>query len=124
MILFILVFYWTPPHFWALALLKQADYACAGVPMLPIIAGEKEARWQILLYSILMVCLSFLLTPLQGAGLLYLALALGSGTLFIIFAWQVWASEAQRNVWQLYSYSMFYIAFLFSAMILDRTMGY
>jgi len=124
MILFILVFYWTPPHFWALALLKQADYACAGVPMLPIIAGEKEARWQILLYSILMVCLSFLLTPLQGAGLLYLALALGSGTLFIIFAWQVWASEAQRKVWQLYSYSMFYIAFLFSAMILDRTMGY
>jgi protoheme IX farnesyltransferase len=119
-ILFLIIFYWTPPHFWALALVKEKDYARAGVPMLPVVAGEAETRWQIWLYSLLMVVLTLLLTPLQAMGLLYLLLALVLGVIFIRYAWNVWRAGGPGHTWALYKYSLLYLALLFSAMVLDR----
>lgn len=119
-LLFVIIFYWTPPHFWALALVKQKDYARAGVPMLPVVAGEAETRWQIMLYSLLMVALSLLLTPLQAMGLVYLVLALVLGAVFLRYAWQVWRDGGQAHIWGLYKYSLLYLALLFVAMVADR----
>ncbi len=121
-ILFVIIFHWTPPHFWALALMKQKDYARAGVPMLPVVAGEQETRWQMLLYSILMVFLTFLLTPIQAMGPLYLVLAFLFGGIFMYYAWQVWRTGTPAHILGLYTYSLLYIALLFSAMVLDRVL--
>ncbi len=119
-LLFAIIFYWTPPHFWALALVKQKDYARAGVPMLPVVAGEAETRWQILVYSALLVALSLVLTPIGAMGWIYLALAVALGGLFLYYAWNVWRKGDQASIWGLYKYSLLYLALLFVAMVLDR----
>jgi protoheme IX farnesyltransferase len=119
-ILFMIIFYWTPPHFWALALVKEKDYARAGVPMLPVVAGEQETRWQIWLYSLLLVCFSLLLVPIQAMGLLYLLLAAIIGGIFLRYAWKVWRAGGHANTWGLYKYSLLYLALLFGAMVIDR----
>jgi protoheme IX farnesyltransferase len=119
-LLFVIIFYWTPPHFWALALVKQKDYARAGVPMLPVVAGEAETRQQIWLYSLLMVSLSLLLTPLGAMGLIYLSAAVLLGAIFLRDAWQVWRNGDQASIWRLYKYSLLYLALLFVAMVMDR----
>jgi protoheme IX farnesyltransferase len=121
-LLFVIIFHWTPPHFWALALVRQKDYARAGVPMLPVVAGEEETRWQMLLYSLLMVCLTLLLTPLQAMGPLYLVLAFVFGGIFMHYAWNVWRTGSPSHIWGLYKYSLLYIALLFSSMVLDRVL--
>jgi protoheme IX farnesyltransferase len=121
-ILFMIIFYWTPPHFWALALVKQKDYARAGVPMLPVVAGEEETRWQILLYSLLLVFFTLILTPLQAMGAIYLLLATLLGAIFMRYAWNVWRRGEHVNIWGLYKYSLLYLALLFSAMVLDRAL--
>jgi len=118
--LFIIVFYWTPPHFWALALIKQKDYARAGVPMLPVVAGEVETRWQIVLYSLLLVVITLMLPALEAMGLIYLLLALILGAVFMHYAWRVWREGGQAPTWGLYKYSLLYLALLFGAMVLDR----
>ncbi len=119
-LLFVIVFYWTPPHFWALALVKQKDYARAGVPMLPVVAGERETRWQILVYSAMLVALSLLLTPLGAMGAIYLALAALLGAIFLRSAWEVWRRGDHAAIWGLYTYSLLYLALLFVAMVVDR----
>lgn len=119
-LLFVIIFYWTPPHFWALALVKQKDYARAGVPMLPVVAGEAETRWQIWVYSVMLVGLSLLLTPIQAMGWIYLVLALILGGLFLHSAWGVWRRGDQAAIWGLYKYSLLYLALLFAAMVVDR----
>lgn len=119
-LLFAIVFYWTPPHFWALALVKQKDYARAGVPMLPVVAGEAETRWQILVYSALLVALSALLTPIGAMGWIYLVSALLLGAIFMRYAWDVWRKGDQASIWGLYKYSLLYLALLFVAMVVDR----
>lgn len=119
-ILFLIIFYWTPPHFWALALVREKDYARAGVPMLPVVAGEQETRWQIWLYSLLMFFITLLLTPLGAMGWIYLALAIILGAVFLRYAWNVWRAGGQSNIWGLYKYSLLYLALLFGAMVLDR----
>ncbi|NNJ13015.1 protoheme IX farnesyltransferase [Chloroflexales bacterium ZM16-3] len=119
-LLFVIIFYWTPPHFWALALVKQKDYARAGVPMLPVVAGEPETRWQIFVYSAMMVGLSLLLTPLGAMGAIYLALAALLGAIFMRSAWGVWRRGDQAAIWGLYKYSLLYLALLFAAMVVDR----
>jgi protoheme IX farnesyltransferase len=119
-ILFLIIFYWTPPHFWALALVKEKDYARAGVPMLPVVAGERETRWQIVLYSALMFGVTLLLVPLGAMGWIYLLLAIVLGVLFLHSAWQVWHIGNQQAIWGLYKYSLLYLALLFGAMVLDR----
>jgi protoheme IX farnesyltransferase len=118
--LFAVIFMWTPPHFWALAIVRRKDYARAGVPMLPVVRGEGEARSQILLYTIELVALTLLL-PLFGLGsAIYLvsAAALGGGLLY--YAWRVWRKGGNKVAWMMYRFSSLYLAFLFVALMLDR----
>lgn len=119
-LLFAIIFYWTPPHFWALALVKQHDYARAGVPMLPVVAGVEETRWQIMVYSVLMVALSLLLTAMGAMGWIYLAGAVVFGAIFLHSAWGVWRRGGQAEIWGLYKYSLLYLALLFAIMVADR----
>jgi len=118
--LFALVFFWTPPHFWALALLKKNDYARAGVPMLPVVVGEAETRRQILLYTLVLVALSLLFTPAGVAGLIYLVGAAVLGLGFV--AHSLWLMRAPSNkvAWRVYKYSSYYLALMFAVMVLDR----
>ncbi len=118
--LFIIVFYWTPPHFWALALLKRKDYASAGVPMLPVVAGDTETSRQMWLYSWGMVALSLALVPLRAMGVIYLVSALGLGAIFLVRAWHVNHEHTPVSALSLYKYSLLYLALLFCAMVLDR----
>jgi protoheme IX farnesyltransferase len=118
--LFAIIFYWTPPHFWALALIRQKDYANAGVPMLPVVAGEDETRRQIVLYTIQMVSLSLLLTPLHIMGLPYLLMALALGAIFTRYALRLRREGTTGAAWRLYKFSLLYLALLFGAMVADR----
>ena len=118
--LFALIFFWTPPHFWALALLKKNDYARASVPMLPVVWGEAETRRQIVLYTLLVVALSLLLTPAQVAGNFYLLAAAVLGAGFIYFAVLLLRRGGNKVAWQLYKYSSLYLAALFVALMIDR----
>jgi protoheme IX farnesyltransferase len=120
LLLFAIIFYWTPPHFWALALVKQQDYTRAGVPMLPVVAGVAETRWQIMVYSVLMFALSLLLTPMGAMGWIYLIGAIILGVIFLHSAWGVWRRGGQAEIWWLYKYSLLYLALLFAVMVLDR----
>ncbi|WP_322496666.1 heme o synthase, partial [Chloroflexus sp.] len=121
-VLFAIIFYWTPPHFWALALVKQKDYARAGVPMLPVVAGEAETRWQILVYSAIMLAVSLLPVAIGAMSWIYLAGALLFGLRFMRDAWAVWKVGDQAAIWGLYKYSLLYLALLFAVMVADRLM--
>lgn len=118
-LLAMIIFYWTPVHFWTLALVKQEEYAHACVPMLPVVAGEQETRWQIMLYAIVTVALSLLLTPLGIMGPFYLLLAVLLNSIFIAYAWNVWRDGDTKAVWSLYAYCLVYLALLFLAMVID-----
>ncbi len=117
--LFAIVFYWTPPHFWALSLLMKDEYAKANVPMLPVVRGEAETRRQILLYTVLLVAV----TMLPFAGRLfdgfYLAAALGLGAAFIAFATVLYRRADRRWALRTYLFSLAYLALLFGAMVAD-----
>ncbi len=118
--LFAIVFFWTPPHFWALAMLRSRDYARAGVPMLPVVHGEGETRWHILMYTIQLIALTLLL-PLAGLGgggvYLVAAAALGAG--LGAYAWRLWRSGGNRNAYRMYRYSSMYLALIFAALVID-----
>jgi protoheme IX farnesyltransferase len=117
--LFAVVFMWTPPHFWALALVRKKDYARAGVPMLPVVRGEKETRWQIFLYTIELVILTLVL-PLFGlGGGIYFIAAIVLGGLLLLSAWRVWRGEGNKVAWKMYRHSSMYLAFLFLALMVD-----
>lgn len=117
--LFAVVFMWTPPHFWALALVRRKDYARAGVPMLPVIRGEKETRWQIFLYTIELVGLTLVL-PLFGlGGGIYFVAAVLLGGLLLYSAWNVWKGGGNKVAWKMYRHSSMYLAFLFLALMVD-----
>ncbi|KPL85662.1 hypothetical protein SE18_18450 [Herpetosiphon geysericola] len=120
--LFAIVFYWTPPHFWALAIIRREDYAKAGVPMLPVVKGEAETRRQIVLYSFIMIALSFMLVSLQVVGLLYLGLAMVLGAIFLYYAANMMRDHSHAAAWKLYRYSLLYLALLFVAMGIDRAL--
>jgi protoheme IX farnesyltransferase len=117
--LFAIVFFWTPPHFWALALTRSEEYRQAGVPMLPVVAGEGEAQRQILLYSIQLVALTLLLPGIGLVGALFLVVALGLGALFITQALNLKRRGGKRRAWALYRYSSLYLALIFAAMVVD-----
>jgi protoheme IX farnesyltransferase len=120
--LFAVVFMWTPPHFWALALVRKNDYARAGVPMLPVVRGEKETRWQIFLYTIELVILTLVL-PLFGlGGGIYFVAAIVLGGLLLLSAWRVWRGEGNKVAWKMYRHSSMYLAFLFLALMVDALM--
>jgi protoheme IX farnesyltransferase len=118
--LFVIVFYWTPPHFWALSLLIKTQYARAGVPMLPIVRGDEEARRQILWYTLLLVALTLLLVPFGMMGRVYLVSAVVLGGLFIWSAVRLRREATAAAARALYKFSLSYLALLFTAMVVDR----
>lgn len=120
LLLFAVIFMWTPPHFWALALVRRNDYARAGVPMLPVIRGEKETRWQIFIYTIELVGLSLLLPLLGLGGAIYLVGAGVLGLWLLSAAWRVWKQGGNKLAWKMYRYSSMYLAFLFFILMADR----
>jgi protoheme IX farnesyltransferase len=116
LVLFVIVFVWTPPHFWALAMLIKRDYAAAGVPMLPVVRGDQAAARQILVYSLGLVAVTALPALAGIAGLLYLAVAAAAGAWFVRLAWQLERDPVPRRAGALFHYSMVYLAVLFVAM--------
>jgi protoheme IX farnesyltransferase len=119
--LFLIIFYWTPPHFWALALLKQKDYGRAGVPMAPLVWGERETKRQMLWYTIILVPLTLLPYTFRVLGPIYLAAAAVLGVMFLIDVVRVMrATEWNKPAWRLYKFSLLYLALLFAAMVVDR----
>ena len=120
LLLFAVIFMWTPPHFWALALVRRKDYARAGVPMLPVVRGEKETRWQILIYTVELVALTLLLPVLGLGGAVYLIGAGLLGLWLLLAAWKVWKEGGNKLAWKMYRYSSMYLAFLFFVLMLDR----
>jgi protoheme IX farnesyltransferase len=118
--LFALIFFWTPPHFWALSLLKKNDYARAGIPMLPVVWGEEETRRQILLYTLLLVALTLLFTPAGIAGQVYLGGAALLGLGFLWLALRLWRAPSNKAAWRLYKYSSYYLALMFALLVADR----
>jgi protoheme IX farnesyltransferase len=118
--LFTIVFVWTPPHFWALALLMQQEYARAKVPMLPNVKGEAETRRQILLYSLVLVATTLGVFGLKLLGLVYLVSALVLGGLFLYYAVRLWREASQPAARRLFRYSIIYLTLLFAAMVVDR----
>lgn len=121
-LLFLLVFVWTPAHFWALALNLGQDYRRASVPMLPVVAGEEETRRQIFAYSLLTVVVSVLLVPLGVAGFVYLSAALLLGAGFVAGAIKLWRHGSRRAALALFKYSLLYLALLFAALVVDQAL--
>ncbi|MEO7295617.1 MAG: heme o synthase [Candidatus Limnocylindria bacterium] len=120
LVLFGVVFYWTPPHFWALALRYRGDYAAANVPMLPVVRGEAETARQIVLYTIVLIAVSLLLLPAAGMGWVYLVAAVVLGGLFLLQALRLRADAADgRAAITLFRYSITYLTLLFVAVAAD-----
>jgi len=118
--LFLLIFFWTPPHFWALALYRLGDYEKAGVPMLPVIAGRRETKRQMLLHTVLLFPVALLPWYLGTVGLAYGVSAIVLGGLFVASAVRVWFDETDRSAKRMFGYSVFYLFGLFAMMIVDR----
>jgi protoheme IX farnesyltransferase len=117
--LFAIVFFWTPPHFWALSLLMKDEYARVGIPMLPVVRGERETRRQILLYTVLLYAVSQLVFCGDGFGYFYLASSLALGGVFIGLALRLVRRADRRSALVLYLFSLAYLALLFVAMVVD-----
>jgi protoheme IX farnesyltransferase len=117
--LFAIIFFWTPPHFWALSLLMKNEYAKAGVPMLPVVRGEEETRRQILLYTVLLYAVTQLPFCAGGFGLAYLAASMTLGAVFIYCAVRLLRSGERRWALRTYLFSLAYLALLFLAMPID-----
>ena len=118
-VMFDIVFLWTPPHFWALAIRYQRDYAAARVPMLPVVAGDAETRRQIMLYSLVLVASTLVLAPVGRLGFVYIAAAVALGGRFVMVAAQLGRRKTPAAAMALFRYSLVYLALLFGAVALD-----
>ena len=118
-VLFAVVFVWTPPHFWALALRMRDDYAAAGVPMLPVVRGEDETRKQIFLYSLVLFATTLLLVPIASMGPVYVATAIVLGGTFVYRCLRLWRAPTDDRSWHVFKFSMLYLAGLFVAVGVD-----
>jgi protoheme IX farnesyltransferase len=118
--LFALIFLWTPPHFWALALMTENDYAKANVPMLPNVSGPERTKREIVYYSILLVAASLALYPLHVMGLLYFVAAAVLGGIFLFDAFQTWRVGTNVAARRLFKYSLLYLALMCLMMVIDR----
>jgi protoheme IX farnesyltransferase len=119
-VLFLIIFMWTPPHFWALALYREGDYAKAGVPMLPVVSGAAETRRQILIYTVLLIPLTFAPLILGTAGLIY---GLSAGVLGAYFFWlaiQIIRNQNDKSARRLFGFSIIYLFALFAALIIEQ----
>jgi heme o synthase len=126
-ILFLIIFFWTPPHFWALALLKKDDYARAGIPMLPNVAGDDETRRQILIYSFILAPLGVAPAFLGFAGMAYGIAAVALGAAFVLFAFDVYrrrsGAAADSAARRLFAYSILYLFLLFAILLVEPLIG-
>jgi protoheme IX farnesyltransferase len=124
LLLFAIIFMWTPPHFWALALYRSDDYARAGVPMLPVVAGEPETRRQILLYSLLLVPITLSPWALGLAGSLYGGATVLLGAIFLGIAFRIWRSTDYKSAKYMFGYSILYLFLLFALLLAERGLGW
>jgi protoheme IX farnesyltransferase len=122
-VMFLIIFFWTPPHFWALALFRAQDYARASVPMLPVVAGAEVTRRHVLGYSVVLAAVSLLPTLLGQAGLLYGIAAAALGGNFIRHAWQLWRDRSQRSANRTFRFSISYLFALFGALVADHLLA-
>jgi protoheme IX farnesyltransferase len=118
--LFAIIFYWTPPHFWALSLLIEKDYARANVPMLPVVMGERETKKQILLYSLMLLAVTLVLFAMQAMGYFYLVGAVVLGGILVYMAVRLLLDNSRKWARTLFWYSNCYLALIFAIMVLDR----
>ena len=121
--MFAIVFFWTPPHFWALALMIKDDYARAEVPMLPVVAGVAGTKLQIMLYTIKLVALSILFFATRTVGSVYLGAAVVLGALFIFYAWRLLRQPDSEGARILFKYSLAYLPLLFAAIAVDGVLS-
>lgn len=119
-LLFLIIFVWTPPHFWALAIRRRAEYAKAGIPMLPVTHGVAFTKVQVLLYTFMLLAVSLLPFVVQMSGLIYLAGALSLGIGFIYHAWRLRFSEGDQHAMKTFGYSIFYLTLLFGFLLADH----
>ena len=117
--LFTIVFFWTPPHFWALAMMIKDDYQKAGIPMLPVVVGEERTAQNIFMYSLALVALTLLFGASDAVGLIYLASAAALGAMFLYLAWKLKLEYTIPRAKHLYLYSLLYLALLFAVMLAD-----
>ncbi len=120
LVLFLIIFVWTPPHFWSLALYRIEDYRRSGLPMLPVTHGSRFTRLLILLYTVLLVATTMLPFITGMSGLLYLVVALGLGGAFVRYAWRLWRDYSDALARRTFGFSIFYLAGLFGALLVDR----
>ncbi|HIF08563.1 MAG TPA: protoheme IX farnesyltransferase [Sneathiellales bacterium] len=123
LVLFAIIFIWTPPHFWALALYKSGEYEKAGIPMLPVVRGKRVTRNQILIYSIVLAPLAVLPTILDFAGPIYGWVAGFLGAVFLAYALWIWWSASERAAKGLFAYSIAYLFLIFSVLLVDSLWG-
>ena len=120
LILFLIIFIWTPPHFWSLALYRVKDYANAGLPMLPVTHGARYTRLMIVLYTCALVAVTLLPYAIRMSGVLYLVAALALGGVFLVYAVQLYRDYSDELARATFKYSIFYLAALFSALLVDH----
>src|SRR5205085_640885 len=120
LLLFLIIFAWTPPHFWALALYRREEYAKAGVPMLPVTHGEKYTRLSLLLYTIILVACSLLPFTVKLSGLIYLVSALALGAGFMFYAISIYRAYSDYLARRTFRYSIIYLTALFAALLIDH----
>ena len=118
-VLFLVVFYWTPPHFWALAIRYREDYAAADVPMLPVVTGSKATATRIIYYTTVLVALTIVFSPVANMGAVYLVASLVLGAVFAGLTLVVRADPGAKNAMRLFHYSITYVTLLFGAMVVD-----
>jgi protoheme IX farnesyltransferase len=122
-LLFLIIFFWTPPHFWALSLCRTEEYARAGIPMLPVVAGPDETRRQILIYAIVLAPIGAAPWLLGHAGSTYGAVATAGGLLMVALAWRLWRSPSRQIAQRLFAFSILYLFLLFATLLVEQALG-
>lgn len=120
LLLFLIIFVWTPPHFWALALYRKKEYARAGIPMLPVTHGDDYTRLHVFLYTLILVAATLLPVASGLSGWVYLVGAVLLGAVFVGFAWQVWRHYSDAVSRRTFAWSIWYLALLFAVMLVDH----
>jgi len=119
-ILVLIIFIWTPPHFWALSMYRQRDYVESGLPMLPVTHGERITKLHILLYTVALIAVTVMPFAAQMSGYFYLVCALALGAVFMRFSWQIWTNYSDALSRRAFRYSILYLSLLFAALLIDH----
>jgi protoheme IX farnesyltransferase len=120
LLLFLIIFAWTPPHFWALALYRKNEYAKAGIPMLPVTHGDRFTRLHVLLYTVILIAASVLPFVTRMSGLIYLVSALTLGAIFLWYAIKIYVDYSDMLARKTFRYSILYLSLLFAALLIDH----